>query len=1162
MKTKTLSDREPLKSKKPLVFTLHTAVVSVVLVVGCGAILSSLLAASAVTAPVATITRPELVLQTGHAMSVDGMAFSPDGTLLASASADNTVKLWDINSRREVRTLAGHTSGVKAVAFRRDGQWLASGGSDGNIKFWEVATGAQLRNVSGNGSVTTLAFSADGRYFAAGSMDGGGRLWDLKAGHEALALAGHKAMITTAAFSNDGHWLATGSLDRTVKIWNVETGTEQRTLMGHSDRIITLAFSPDDKLLVTGGLDTKVKLWRVGAWTEQSFPLANTAKVLALAFSPDSQTLISAYADKTIKRNEVPSGRELSTIADAGDDLSEAISMVFSSDGRWCASSTGDKTVELRDVATGRDTRTLTTHSFSVYATAFSPGGHWFATGGKENTVKLWEVASGRELYTLEPNGGFVNTVAFSPDERLVASGSLSGQIVLWDVATGQKQRELSGIRSSVNSLAFSPDGKWLISGSNDKKVRLWSTTEGTEVRAASEQGAEVTAVAFSPDGKMLLSGSADKQIKIWDALTGRELRTLFAHTGEVLAVAFSPDGQWIASGGTDKSARIWNATTGQEANSLVGHDAEVKSVAFSKDGKLLATGSRDNTIKLWDATSGKLVTTLSGHSGEIQALSFSTDGRWLASGSDDGSTRIWDAKTGELVATLISLRESAAGLSLPQKDWLVVSPDGLFDGSPAAWNQILWRFEQNTSNIRPVEVFFNEFFAPGLLGDILAGKKPRAPRDISQIDRRQPLVTLALANEKAAADTPVVVRDLALKIKVAEAAPDKDHPAGSGAGDVRLFRNGSLVKVWRGDVLSRKGSETILETTIPIIAGVNELTVYAFNRNDIKSADARLVVTGAASLKRPATAYLLAIGLNTYANARFNLKYAAADADDFREEVRRNEEKLLDRFADVVMVPLMNEEATKENILAALQRLAGSEDPLPSGAPAIISKLKTAQPEDAVVLFFAGHGIASRGGFYLLPHNLGYEGTRRIDEAGLLSLMTHGVSDRDLEKVLERVGAAQILFVIDACNSGQALEAEEKRRGPMNSKGLAQLAYEKGIYVLAAAQSYQAALEADELGHGLLTYALIEEGLKKAAADQSPIDGRVFLREWFDYATSRVPQLQLQKMQQLRGIGKDVGFVEGDDKVEVVKRNLQRPRAFYRRDLPVPLIAISQAQH
>jgi hypothetical protein len=483
-----------------------------------------------------------------------------------------------------------------------------------------------------------------------------------------------------------------------------------------------------------------------------------------------------------------------------------------------------------------------------------------------------------------------------------------------------------------------------------------------------------------------------------------------------------------------------------------------------------------------------------------------------------------------------------------------------LFDGSPGAWHQILWRFEQSSFNVRPVEVFFNEFFYPGLLGDILEGKKPRAPQDISQVDRRQPLVTLALADEKLSAGESVTTRNVAVKIQIAEVPPDKDHTAGSGVQDVRLFRNGSLVKLWRGDVLQNKGSAAVFETTLPMIAGANQLTAYGFNRDNIKSSDALLTVTGANSLKRPATAYIFAVGVNTYANAGYNLKYAVPDANDFSAELLRNEQTLLGRFAHVETVSLADQQSTKANILAALHRLGGSEEPLPADAPADILKLKAAQPEDSVVIYFAGHGMAYQERFYMLPHDLGYLGSRRrLTEAGFASIVTHSVSDRELEEAFEKVNAGQILFVIDACNSGQALEAEEKRRGPMNSKGLAQLAYEKGMYILAAAQSYQAALEADEFGHGLLTYALIEEGLKKTAADRSPKDGRVLLREWLDYATERVPQLQVQKMQQGRDIGKEVAFVEGEDASEVAKRKLQRPRSFYRRDIPVPLIAINQ---
>src|SRR5262249_41088399 len=155
------------------------------------------------------------------------------------------------------------------------------------------------------------------------------------------------------------------------------------------------------------------------------------------------------------------------------------------------------------------------------------------------------------------------------------------------------------------------------------------------------------------------------------------------------------------------------------------------------------------------------------------------------------------------------------------------------------------------------------------------------------------------------------------------------------------------------------------------------------------------------------------------------------------------------------------------------------------------LDRLKPARPEDVVVVFFAGHGKAQESRFYMIPYDLGYQGRREsLDEEGLGRILSRSISDLDLESHFERIDAGQLLLVIDACESGQALEAEEKRRGPMNSKGLAQLAYEKGMNILTAAQSYQAAMEATQIGHGYLTYALIVDGIENLAADGKPRDG------------------------------------------------------------------------
>jgi hypothetical protein len=390
----------------------------------------------------------------------------------------------------------------------------------------------------------------------------------------------------------------------------------------------------------------------------------------------------------------------------------------------------------------------------------------------------------------------------------------------------------------------------------------------------------------------------------------------------------------------------------------------------------------------------------------------------------------------------------------------------------------------------------------------------------------------------------------------VDEARADGAHPAGSGARDIRLFRDGSLVKVWRGDVLAPGGGRVTLEASVPIVAGANRFTAYAFNHDNVKSEDATLSVTGARSLERQGTVYVLAIGINEYANPTFNLKYAVADAGRFGEELAR-QQRLVGRFGDVHVIPLMDRDATKANILAALKRLAGqgASPDRDAALPASLQQIKPAEPEDFVVLFFAGHGVTDGARFYMVPHDLGYAGRRESLDAETVKIIAwHGLSDQEIARALEDVDAGHLLLVIDACNSGQALEAAEKRQGPMNSKGLAQLAYEKGIYVLTAAQSYQAAIEIERLGHGLLTYALVEAGLASGEADYAPKDGTILLREWLDFAAEIVPGLELDELHQPRNM--KLVFVGGEENLAPEKRSLQRPRVFYRRELELlPLI-------
>ena len=216
-----------------------------------------------------------------------------------------------------------------------------------------------------------------------------------------------------------------------------------------------------------------------------------------------------------------------------------------------------------------------------------------------------------------------------------------------------------------------------------------------------------------------------------------------------------------------------------------------------------------------------------------------------------------------------------------------------------------------------------------------------------------------------------------------------------------------------------------------------------------------------------------------------------------------------------------------------------------------LVERIKPAAPEDAVIMYFAGHGMAQDQHYYLIPHDMGYKGGRKLDNAGVKTMQAHGISDQELEQAFEPIDARYVLFVIDACYSGQVLEAEEMRRGPMNTKGLVQLAYEKGMSILSAAQSYEDAIATPQLGHGYLTYALVEEGLKTPAADTTPKDGQVMLREWWDYAKLRVPQMQRAKMQEEQRLKQAPADVE--------EKKVQHPQAYYRRELNASPFVVSK---
>ncbi|WP_293337280.1 AAA family ATPase [Microcoleus sp. CAWBG58] len=574
----------------------------------------------------------------GHNGEVNGVAFSPDCSIIASVSDDQTVKLWKSDGQL-LDTFKGHNNDVLRVTFSPDGQIIASASADRTVRLWSLE-GTLLKTLKGHSDrVYGVSFSPDSQIIASASVDRTVRFWSLE-GTLLKTLEGHTDRVWGVNFSPDGQIIASASADQTVRLWSLE-GTLLRTLEGHLDQVWGVSFSPDGQIIASASADRTVRLWGLEGTLLKTLE-GHLDQVWGVSFSPDGQIIASASLDKTVRLWSLE-GTLLKTLEGHTDRV---WGVNFSPDGQIIASASGDRTVRLWGLE-GTLLKTLEGHLDQVWGVSFSPDGQIIASTSFDRTVRLWEI-EGKSLQTLEGHTDRIWGVSFSPDSQIIASASVDKTVRLWS-PEGMLLRTLEGHTDRVYGVSFSPDGQIIASASVDKTVRLW-TLKGTLLRTLEGHMDQVWGVSFSPDGQIIASASVDKTVRLW-TLKGTLLRTLEGHTAGVYGVSFSPDGQIIASASGDWTVKLWSLE-GILLRTLEGHTEGVFGVSFSPDGQIIASASLDKTVKLW-SLKGTLLRTLEGHTVGVYGVSFSPDGQIIASASADKTVRLWDIDPDDLILDL-----------------------------------------------------------------------------------------------------------------------------------------------------------------------------------------------------------------------------------------------------------------------------------------------------------------------------------------------------------------------------------------------------------------------------------------------------------------------------------------------------------------------------
>lgn len=459
-----------------------------------------------------------------HDEEVVSITFNSNGTRIATASRDNTARLWDPITGETCGEAMRHLEGVSVVTFSPDGTRVATGSFDGTARLWNAGNGRPVTEpLRHQGPVQTVAFGPDGSLLATGSLDGSVRVWNAVNGQLQGWPLLHLGDITGVSFSRDGRLLASASTGGSARVWNIAAAKPEAVrLLAHDSRVYSLAVSPKDgRFLLTGSGDGSVRLWNWDTGELALGPWRQSGEVLSVALSRDDDVLACGPCGPA--RNKV----------------------------------------ELRNVATGEPIGAPLATRSVLQVLALSPNGKLLATGTANGTVQLWDTTSNRRHgRALQYSSGrpslAITALAFSSDGKLVACGSADRTVHIWDVDSMQSHCPPLWHDGPLDALAFSPDRKRLATVSRDLAIRFWDTVTGQSLPQTIRPRAVVQAMAFSPDGKLLATASADGAARLWELDTGLLCGEPFTHDAFATAVAFNPNGDWLATASFDKTARIW----------------------------------------------------------------------------------------------------------------------------------------------------------------------------------------------------------------------------------------------------------------------------------------------------------------------------------------------------------------------------------------------------------------------------------------------------------------------------------------------------------------------------------------------------------------------------------------------------------------------------
>ncbi len=1025
--------------------------------------------------------KPETIVQTGQ-RGISVLKISPNGKLLASAgSNDDDIFLWDVATSKLIRILQGHKSNVTNLSFSPDNKSLASCSRDNEAKIWDLISG-EIKVVFKIGSENGIAFSPDGKLLAASDESGESiNIWDL----------GKQAII--------------------------------KNMEGNSNPV----FSPDGKIIYTKNRENVYALDVKSG--EKLFSFESQSRIISV--SPDGKT-IAVVDNEMIGIRDAQTGKELIEITTNNSDLA-----VFTADGKALIANSAFEDFKLWDISKRSSSKIYYDETKGVIKQftepenpnargVVTPDGTKFISGNESDGIKVWSIESGKiirefsQIYdnsydlSISSNGENlllnsgkpknpptffnINTNRFIrnwiPENSLVEFGGIhfnpNHTTFLLETFYEDKRNKIVNSQSGVESgyfpdkfVVFSPDGKTFVTQPEQMgKFSLRDAKNGELIRkfdGTEKQYATHTKLAFSKNGKILgaIEFNSVYQLLLWDVETGKVISKLnvdmygdegdFRTPSRDLADLNIDAKVFAVIRKNSQDVTIADLTSGKEIKRFTS-DLKAKLLFFSPDSKFIFLQSDSGVIEIRNTATAQIVGKIP-QSFKEPKVTFTDNGKrvvisrgeiWSGVVRNNPEAKVYDISNGELVLTIRSFDDG---------NWIAYSPEGYYQASnDEVFSRVSWRIG---TKVYDFERFYERYFKPNLIRQVFNSSKSDFKRNSVAKGFALPPEVIILSPENVKVTTSETI---ALTIQATD--------QGGGIKDLRLYQNGKRLSEKQRGILQPKENSVTFNVTL--VAGKNIFKATAFSVDQTEAEPFELTIERKAPVGK-SDLYILAVGINVYKNAKYNLNYAKADAQALSLAVEKKGQGI---FGKVYKTLLTDDLATKEGIEKAFKQIADQ-----------------AKPQDSFIFFYAGHGILietdadSNKTFYLVPNDV----TQITTDGGELSLK--GISSALLRDWTTQIKAGKQLMMLDACQSGGAIQAFAER-DLAEEKAISQLARSAGIVILAASGTEQQAIEFKKLGHGVFTYALLQ-GLN-GEADGNPSDRVITVSEIESFLDRKVPEL------------------------------------------------------